>query len=50
MITFWFLLTIAALAWYAVVTVWVAMRGMHDIRGMLTRLNRRRDDAPHDNA
>lgn len=50
MITFWFLLTIAALVWYTVVTAWVAVRGMQDIRGMLTRLNRRRDDTAHDDA
>ncbi len=35
---FWWLLTAAVLAWYATVTVWVAVKGLRDIRGMLRRL------------
>lgn len=35
---FWWLLTAAVLAWYATVTVWVAVKGLRDIRGMLARL------------
>jgi len=35
---FWFLLMVAALAWYSTVTVYVAFRGVLDIRGMLRRL------------
>ncbi len=50
MITFWFLLTVAALLWYSVVTAWVAWLGARDIRGMLTRLASRRPDTPHDDA
>lgn len=35
---FWWLLTAACLAWYATITVYVAVRGVRDIRGMLRRL------------
>lgn len=48
MTTFWFLLTVAALLWYSSITVWVAVQGARDIRGMLGRLANRR--APHDDA
>ncbi len=46
--TFWLTLTIAALAWYSTVTVYVAIRGTGDIRGMLARLAKRQqhDDEP----
>ena len=40
MTTFWLLLTIACLLWYASVTAYVAVRGVFDIRGMLERLAR----------
>ena len=35
---FWGLLTIAVLAWYSTVTIYVAIRGAGDIRQMLRRL------------
>jgi len=35
---FWLLVTIAALVWYSTVTVYVAVRGLRDIRSMLRRL------------
>lgn len=35
---FWWLLTAACLAWYATITVYVAVKGVRDIRGMLRRL------------
>ena len=38
---FWFLLTITAVIWYSTVTVYVAVRGARDIRGMLRRLKER---------
>lgn len=41
---FWFLLLIATLVWYSTVTVYVAVRGALDIRGMLQRL--RDENAP----
>jgi hypothetical protein len=39
---FWRLLTYAALAWYVLVTAYVAVRGAADIRTMLADLARRR--------
>jgi len=38
---FWFLLTVAGVIWYCTVTVYVAVRGVRDIRGMLRRLKER---------
>jgi hypothetical protein len=35
---FWLLLTAACVIWYSTITVFVAVRGMKDIRGMLERL------------
>lgn len=35
---FWWVLTFASVAWYVTVTVYVAVRGAGDIRGMLRRL------------
>ena len=44
---FWWALTAACLAWYATVTVWVAVKGVLDIRGMLRRLrDGAREDGP----
>jgi hypothetical protein len=41
---FWKALTIAAMAWYSSITIYVAIRGAADIREMLRRLESRRDD------
>lgn len=38
---FWFFLTLAALAWYSSVTIYVAIRGVTDIREMIARLKQR---------
>jgi hypothetical protein len=46
MATLWFILTLSALAWYASVTVYVAVRGARDIRTMLARLGQNRKDSP----
>jgi hypothetical protein len=35
---FWFLITMSAVAWYCSVTIYVAVRGFADIKGMLSRL------------
>lgn len=35
---FWGVLTLAVLLWYSTVTVYVAVRGLLDIRAMLRRL------------
>jgi hypothetical protein len=37
----WLVLIGACLVWYATVTVYVAVRGAIDIRGMLARLSKR---------
>lgn len=37
-IGFWWILTVACLVWYSTITVYVAIRGAMDIRGMLGRL------------
>jgi hypothetical protein len=36
--TFWFLVTLACVIWYSTVTVYVAIKGAADIKGMLRRL------------
>jgi hypothetical protein len=41
---FWALLTAATLVWYSVVTLYVAIRGVRDIRDMTRRLTRSRGD------
>lgn len=41
---FWLVLVIACLVWYSVVTVYVAIRGVFDIRGMLGRLAARAEE------
>lgn len=35
---FWWLLTAAVVVWYSTITIYVSVRGMRDIRGMLQRL------------
>ena len=35
---FWWLLTIACVVWYSTITVYVAIKGVTDIRTMLSRL------------
>jgi hypothetical protein len=35
---FWGLLTIACLAWYSTITIYVSIKGAGDIRDMLRRL------------
>ena len=40
---FWRLLTYACLAWYATITIYVAVLGAADIRTMLRRLESRHD-------
>ena len=38
---FWWALTVAAVVWYSTITIYVSIRGLHDIRGMLQRLKDR---------
>jgi hypothetical protein len=35
---FWWLLTAAVVVWYSTITIYVSVRGLQDIRGMLQRL------------
>ncbi len=35
---FWFLLTAACVIWYSTITVYVAIKGVLDIKGLLARL------------
>ena len=35
---FWLFMTIAVLAWYSTVTIYVAIRGSFDVKHMLQRL------------
>jgi hypothetical protein len=45
---FWWTMMMAVLVWYSTVTVYVAVRGIWDIRGMLQRLAQRHADSPDD--
>lgn len=45
---FWFILTIAAVAWYTFVTAYVAFKGVADIREMLQNLLRRDRSSEND--
>ena len=42
--TFWLCLIIAVLVWYSCVTVYVAIKGVSDIKQMLKRLGDRSED------
>lgn len=35
---FWGLLTLACLVWYSTITIYVTIKGISDIKGMLRRL------------
>lgn len=39
----WWLLTMACVVWYSTVTVYVAFKGIADIRNMLARLAKAKD-------
>lgn len=41
---FWLILLAACILWYLTVTIYVAVRGAFDIRGMLRRLGGQRRD------
>jgi hypothetical protein len=44
----WFVVIVICLVWYSTVTVYVAIRGALDIKGMLARLGRSKteDESP----
>ncbi len=41
---FWWLATMACVVWYSSITVYVAIRGVMDIKGMLQRLKHTDED------
>lgn len=43
---FWYLLVAAVMIWYLTVTVYVAVRGVLDIKHMLARLAENEGDTP----
>ncbi len=45
----WWWLTVACLAWYSTITVYVSVRGVWDIRNMLARLQALADEPSQDN-
>jgi hypothetical protein len=48
--TFWLVLMLACLAWYSTITVYVAVRGIWDIRSMLARLRALREPSANNDA
>jgi hypothetical protein len=44
--TFWRLLTWACVAWYSTLTLYVAVKGLADIKKMLSRLRRPEAEGP----
>jgi len=40
---FWLIMTVAVMAWYSTITIYVAIRGAFDVRHMLERLGEGRD-------
>ena len=38
--TFWYILTLAVVAWYSTITIYVGIRGAFDIKSMLKELDR----------
>ena len=43
----WALLTISSLAWYSTITIYIAFKGLIDIKQMLKKLGRGEFDAEH---
>ena len=40
---FWFLLTVCVLLWYATVMIYVAVKGVGDIRAMLSQVKKNQE-------
>ena len=40
---FWWLITMACLIWYSTVTVYVSIKGVADIKNMLSRLSAKQE-------
>ena len=43
---FWLLVVIAVMGWYCTITVYVSFKGALDIKHMLQRLSKLKDDSP----
>lgn len=41
----WWTLTMSCVVWYSTITIYVAVRGVADIKGMLGRLSQSNEDA-----
>jgi hypothetical protein len=41
---FWWLLTMACVVWYSTITIYVSVKGVADIRDMLSRLSQRQSN------
>ena len=50
MADFWWWMTVACLAWYSTITVYVSIRGVRDIKSMLARLDTIRQEQAEDEA
>ena len=48
-ITFWYVMTIACLVWYSVITLYVAIRGGFDVRSMFRSLEDKRESGADSN-
>lgn len=46
MTTFWHILIWACVTWYSTITIYVAVRGVFDIRSMLGRLKEKGEEQP----
>jgi hypothetical protein len=42
---FWWVLTLACVAWYSTITVYVSIRGTADIKSLLRSLSKDKDNA-----
>jgi hypothetical protein len=43
---FWWLLTMACVAWYSTITIYVALKGFVDIKEMLKRIEKKQAASP----
>jgi hypothetical protein len=41
---FWWILTLACVAWYSTITIYVAVKGLKDVKNMLRRLSAKNDE------
>ena len=41
---FWWIITMACLIWYSTIAIYVAIKGIADIKNMLSRLSAKQED------